>query len=76
MGDADSRPDIPYYSNKAVTVQFGAIGKGQGTSRDGGDYVPGKNGFSTDKTFYFTIPYQVTQNVNCAWFPTVFQPAV
>ena len=43
-------------ANKAITVIFGAIGKNRSTSRDGGDYVPGKNGFSADKTFYFTIP--------------------
>ena len=44
-------------ANKAITVIFGAIGKGSSQSRDGGDYVPGKNGFSSDKTFYFTIPF-------------------
>jgi LruC domain-containing protein len=46
-------------ANKNITVIFGAIGKNRSTSRDGGDYVPGKNGFSTDKTFYFTIPYNI-----------------
>jgi LruC domain-containing protein len=45
-------------SNKDITVVYGSIGKAQGSSRDGGDYVPGKNGYSADKTFYFTIPYQ------------------
>ena len=45
-------------SNKDVTVQFGALSKGQTGSRDGGTYVPGKNGTSADKTFYFTIPYK------------------
>ncbi|MBK9055162.1 MAG: lamin tail domain-containing protein [Chloroflexi bacterium] len=45
-------------SNKDVTVQFGSLAKGQSGSRDGGSYVPGKNGTSADKTFYFVIPYE------------------
>ncbi|MCA9971919.1 MAG: lamin tail domain-containing protein, partial [Anaerolineales bacterium] len=44
-------------SNKDITAQFGALSKGQVGSRDGGSYVPGKNGTSADKTFYFAIPY-------------------
>jgi len=44
-------------SNKDITVMFGALGKERHASRDGGAYVPGKNGFSADKTFYFAIPY-------------------
>jgi hypothetical protein len=46
-------------SNKDVTVQFGSLGKAMSGSRDGGAYVPGKNGYSADKTFYFVIPYRV-----------------
>jgi len=45
-------------SNKDITVMFGALGKGRSASRDGGAYVPGKNGYSADKTFYFIIPNQ------------------
>ncbi|NUM43488.1 MAG: lamin tail domain-containing protein [Anaerolineales bacterium] len=45
-------------SNKDITVMFGALGKGRAASRDGGAYVPGKNGYSADKTFYFVIPNQ------------------
>ncbi|MGB0384795.1 MAG: FG-GAP-like repeat-containing protein [Ardenticatenaceae bacterium] len=44
-------------SNKDVAVQFGSIGKANEQARDGGGYVPGKNGTSADKTFYFTLPY-------------------
>ncbi|MCA9935423.1 MAG: lamin tail domain-containing protein, partial [Anaerolineales bacterium] len=45
-------------SNKDITAQFGALSKGASGSRDGGSYVPGKNGSSADKTFYFAIPYE------------------
>ena len=35
---------------------FGALAQGKAASRDGGAYVPGKNGYTADKTFYFIIP--------------------
>ena len=43
-------------SNKDVSVMFGALAQGSSASRDGGAYVPGKNGYSADRTFYFIIP--------------------
>ncbi len=43
-------------SNKDVSVMYGALAQGQAAARDGGAYVPGKNGTSADKTFYFIIP--------------------
>ncbi|MCA9919218.1 MAG: lamin tail domain-containing protein, partial [Anaerolineales bacterium] len=46
-------------SNKDVTAMFGSLSKGQTGSRDGGSYVPGKNGTSADRTFYFAIPYLI-----------------
>ena len=42
-------------SNKAVTVQYGAL---WGNARDGGGYVPSSNGSSTGDLFYFSVPYQ------------------
>ncbi|MCA9900235.1 MAG: lamin tail domain-containing protein [Ardenticatenaceae bacterium] len=45
-------------SNKDITAMFGSLSKGQTGSRDGGAYVPGKNGTSADRTFYFAIPYR------------------
>ncbi len=44
-------------SNKGVSIQFGAIGRETSYARDGGGYVPGKTGYSADRTFYFLIPY-------------------
>jgi len=44
-------------SNKDVTVAYGAIGRYDHQSRDGGAYVPGKGGYSADKTFYFVLPF-------------------
>ncbi|MEZ4591521.1 MAG: hypothetical protein R3D55_10335 [Chloroflexota bacterium] len=45
-------------SNKDITAMFGALSKNVLGSEDGGSYVPGKNGTSADRTFYFAIPYK------------------
>jgi LruC domain-containing protein len=45
-------------SSNDVAVQFGSLAKGISGSRDGGAYVPGKTGYSTDTIFYFTLPYE------------------
>ena len=45
-------------SSNDVSVQFGSLAKGLSGSRDGGAYVPGKTGYSTDTVFYFTLPYE------------------
>ncbi|MCA9918392.1 MAG: lamin tail domain-containing protein, partial [Anaerolineales bacterium] len=45
-------------SNKDMTAMFGALSKDVLGSEDGGAYVPGKNGTSADRTFYFAIPYK------------------
>lgn len=48
-------PGHTYYvqSTKPVTVQYGAL---VGNARDGGGFVPSKNGFSSGELFYFHIP--------------------
>ncbi|MCA9900236.1 MAG: VCBS repeat-containing protein [Ardenticatenaceae bacterium] len=45
-------------SNKDITAMFGALTKDHLGSEDGGSYVPGKNGTSADRTFYFAVPYK------------------
>ncbi len=44
-------------ANKKVTLQYGMLGHASIGRRDGGVYVPGKNGSSTGRTFYFGIPH-------------------
>lgn len=48
-------PEHTYYvqSTKPVTVQYGAL---VGNARDGGGFVPSKNGYSSGELFYFYIP--------------------
>ncbi len=46
-------------SSSDITIQFGALAKLATGSRDGGAYVPGKTGYTTDRVFYFVIPYEV-----------------
>ncbi len=45
-------------SNKAVTVQYGALWT---NARDGGGYVPSSNGSSAGELFYFTVPFQANK---------------
>ena len=42
-------------TNKAVTVQYGAL---YGNERDGGGYVPSEDGSSSGDLFFFGVPYQ------------------
>ncbi len=44
-------------ANKRVTLQYGTLGRKTNGRRDGGAYVPSKNGYSAGRTFYFGIPY-------------------
>ncbi|RLC91176.1 MAG: hypothetical protein DRI79_03550, partial [Chloroflexi bacterium] len=44
-------------ANKRVTPQYGPLGHSLSGRRDGGAYVPAKNGRLTGRTFYFGIPY-------------------
>ena len=44
-------------ANKKVTLQYGTLGHSTYGRRDGGAYVPSKNGYSAGRTFYFGIPY-------------------
>ncbi len=45
-------------SSDDIAVQFGSLCKGRSGSRDGGAYVPGKSGYSADRVFYFTLPFE------------------
>lgn len=42
-------------SNKPITLQYGAL---QGQPRDGGSYVPARDGGGVDSVFYFAVPCQ------------------
>ncbi len=42
-------------SSKEITTQYGALWV---NARDGGGYVPSANGSSSGELFYFTVPYQ------------------
>lgn len=53
-------------ANKKVTLQYGMLEYALLGRRDGGTYVPGKNGSSTGRTFYFGIPYAVNYWGDCS----------
>lgn len=51
-------PGHTYYvqATKAITVQYGALYAEFNSARDGGGFVPSKNGYSSGDLFYFYIP--------------------
>ena len=53
-------------ANKKVALQYGMLGSAVLGRRDGGTYVPGKNGSSTGRTFYFGIPYAANYWGDCS----------
>lgn len=51
-------PGHTYYvqSTKPITVQYGALYAEFNSVRDGGGFVPSKNGYSSGELFYFYVP--------------------